>query len=130
MAGTSPAITIWSCYSLSGVVLEIAQIRRRLIFLCGHEQAIRAQVVRLLANRHMGIVFGADILTPPDRLVGNDTMVVPRDHPRPRQGIVDGGDLVMEQVGVGAVDKDALLDDGLVVAMERDAAGIIGARAL
>src|SRR5258708_37324617 len=129
MAGTSPAMTKWGCYTLSAVVLEISQIRRCLIFLCGHEQAIRTQVVRLLANRHMGIVFGANILAPPDRLVGDDAMIVPRDHPRPRQGIVNGGNLVTEQVGVGAVDKDALLDDGLVVAVERDAAGVIGARA-
>src|SRR6266851_406274 len=116
--------------TLSAVFLEIPQIRCCLFFLCWHEQAVRTQVVRLLANRDMGIVFGTNILTPPDRLVGDDAMIVPRDHPGPRQGIVNGGNLVMEQIGVCAVNKDALLDDGLVVAMERDAAGVIGARAL
>src|SRR6266849_9188928 len=111
---------------LSGVFLEISQIRRCLIFLCRHKQAIRTQVVRLLANRDMGIVFGANILTPPDRLVGDEAMIVPRDHPWPRQSIVNGGNLVVEQIGVCAVNKDALLDNGLVVAMERDAAGVVG----
>src|SRR5579871_6987677 len=112
------------------VFLEISQIRRRLVFLCRHEQPVGTQIVGLFANRHVGVIFGAHVLAPPDRLVGDDAMIVPRDHPWARQGIVNGGNLVMKQVRVGAVEKDALADNGPVVAMERDAAGVIGAGAL
>ena len=63
----------------------------------------------------MDVVFGADVLTPPDRLVGDDAVIDPAIHLRPRQGIVDGGDLVMVQVVPGLVDIDALLDQSLVV---------------
>src|SRR6516225_9401648 len=49
-------------------------------------------------------------------------------HPGPRQRMVDHRDLVMEQVGIGLVEIDALLDDGLTVAVERHPRNIIAAR--
>src|SRR6266436_7615354 len=44
--------------------------------------------------------------------------------------MVDDGDLVMDQVRIGLVEMDALLEHGLVVEMQRKAGGIIGTRAL
>jgi hypothetical protein len=44
--------------------------------------------------------------------------------------MVDGGDLVTQQVLVLIVERDALLDDRLVVAMQRDAACLVDARPL
>jgi hypothetical protein len=69
----------------------------------------------------MDVVFGADVLTPPDRLVGDDAVIDPAVHLRPRQGIVDGGDLVVEQVVLALVDIDALLDQSFIVLMEGNA---------
>jgi hypothetical protein len=37
----------------------------------------------------MGVVLGADVLAPPDRLFALDAAVALRDRPRPGQGVVD-----------------------------------------
>ena len=42
--------------------------------------------------------------------------------------MVGGGDVVMQEVGIGLVEVDALLDDGLAVLMEGNAAGIVRTR--
>src|SRR5262245_38915427 len=44
--------------------------------------------------------------------------------------MVDGGDLVAQQAAIGLVEVDALPDDRLVVAVQRNAAGIVGPGAL
>src|SRR5258706_6389612 len=44
--------------------------------------------------------------------------------------MVDDGDLVMDQVGIGLVEMDALLEHGLVVEMQREARCIVGPRTL
>ena len=112
---------------LTAVLLEIPPIRRRLVLLGRHQPAVRAQVVGFVGDADMDVVFGADVLTPPDRLVGDDAVIDPAVHLRPRQSIVDGGDLVMEQVVPGLVDVDALLGQSFIVLMEGDAGVFIGA---
>src|SRR5258708_37012665 len=45
-------------------LLEISQIRRRLVLLGGHQEAIRAQHVALLADDEMRVVLGTRHLDP------------------------------------------------------------------
>src|SRR5215813_7327573 len=78
--------------------VEIAQIRRRLILLDRHQEAVGAEEIVLLADDDMNIVFHADVLAPPDRSLGGDAAVVLGDGPRTRQRIVDHGDFVMQNV--------------------------------
>ena len=40
--------------------------------------------------------------------------------------MVEHGDLVMGHVGIGSVEVDPLLDDGLIVGVQRQVAGIEG----
>jgi hypothetical protein len=58
-------------------LFEIPQIRRRLVLLRRHQQAFGAQVVGLLADADMDIVLGTDVLAPPDRLVGDESVIGP-----------------------------------------------------
>jgi hypothetical protein len=45
-------------------LLEIPQIGRRLIFLCGHQESIRAQVIVFLADDDMDVALDAIKLAP------------------------------------------------------------------
>ena len=84
--------------------VEISQIRWRLIFLDRHQEAVGAQEIVLFPDDNMNVVFGTNILAPPDRLVCRDTTVVLHDRPRTRQRIVDGCDFVVQEVGIGFVE--------------------------
>src|SRR5262247_1376753 len=106
-------------------LLEIAQVRRRLILARRHQQAVRAQHVVLLADSDVRIAFGADVLEPDEVALA----AILLDHrPGARERIVDGRDLVDEDVGIALVERDALFYDGLVVLMQREAGGLEGAR--
>src|SRR5712671_2736014 len=115
--------------SLFGGWAEIAQIWRRLAAFGGHQQPLGAQVVGLAADLDMAVAFGADPLAPdrPLPLLANVALL---HRPGARQRIVDGGDLVVQQVGLGLVEIDPLLDDRGIVGVQRQPAGIIDARAL
>ena len=65
----------------------------------------------VFADRDMSIVFGADVLAPPDRLFGRDAAVVLDDGPGTRQRMVERGDFVMQEVRIGFVEVKPLLDD-------------------
>src|SRR5262249_46290816 len=108
-------------------LLEILQVRRRLVLLRRHQVAVGADVVDLLADADMRIVLGADRLAPPDSLPARGATIVLGDGPGPRQGVVDGGDLVVQQVHIALVEIDALLDHGLVVLVHRNAGAVEGA---
>src|SRR5215470_5462548 len=121
-----------ACSGISGspslpALLEIAQVRWRLVFARRHQQAVRAQHVVLLADGDVRIAFGADVLEPDEVALA----AIRLDH-RPGAGerIVDGGDLVDQDVGIALVERDALLDDGLVVLVQRKPGGLERARAL
>src|SRR5262245_32061427 len=77
----------------------------------------------------MSIVLRADVIFPSRASIG--TAVGPLFlGVRSRQRIVDHGDLVPEDVLVGLVEIDPLLDHRLAVAVERDAGRIVTARVL
>src|SRR5262249_18685288 len=110
-------------------LLEVAQIRRLLAFLDRHQVAVGGHEIALLADIDVLVVLRA-IVEIPDQ-IGTGLAHVSLGHrPGPRQRIVGGGDLVDQHILVGLVDIDALLDDGLAVVMQADAARLIGARTL
>src|SRR5262245_450398 len=108
-------------------LIELLQIRRRLALPGRHQKAVRTAEIALLADDDVIIGLGAEIFRP-ERI--GLAVVVALHGPRAGQGIVDRGDLVMQQVAVGLVDRDALLDDGPVVLVQRKPVGIEVARAL
>src|SRR5262249_49870387 len=95
-------------------LIEISKIRRRLVLLGGHQKAVGAQVVVFVADDDLAVAFGAGAFAPgraqiriaPKRLV---------DAPRPRQRVIEDGDLVMEDVRIVLVEMETLLEDGLIV---------------
>src|SRR5215471_12679583 len=62
-------------------LLEISQIRRSLIFLRRHQEAFCAEVIVLRTDANMVVAFGANILAPPDRLVGRHPTIGLHDNP-------------------------------------------------
>src|SRR5712671_2427019 len=109
------------------LLIEIGQVRRRLVWARGHQLAIRAQEVRIVADLDHGVIVGADV-GPPERtlrIAGG----LPPDRPRPRQRVVEDRNVVIDDVRVGRIEIEALLDDGFTVAVERNAARVVGARA-
>src|SRR5262245_46769153 len=111
------------------LLLEIAQVRRRLVLLRRHQLAVGAQIVVFLADADVGIELRAHIRLP-DRArtgiaeAGLQLLVGPRER------IIDHGHLVVELVGIGLVEIDALLDDGVPVLVERNAGDVVAARQL
>src|SRR5262245_30225892 len=106
--------------SLAGC-FEVAQIGRRLVLLGRHEVAVRAQEIIFLADGHMLVALAAIVLDP-DRLA--HAAVFLGDRPRTGERRVDRGDLVVEEVAVGFVEIDPLLDDGLIVPVQGKAAAL------
>src|SRR5262245_58084616 len=72
-------------------LLEISQIRRRLVLLGGHQVAIRAHHVDLFADADMLVALGTNGLDP-DRSA--HAMVALDDGPGTGQRMVDGRDFV------------------------------------
>src|SRR5262249_21281750 len=117
-----------SCAQASSLTrTEIFDSRRRLPRAGWLEEAVLVDEVDFIAEHDLMIVFGADLLQP-DRIGG--AVVAACHRPRPRQGMIDGRDLVMQEARIGPVQKDALLDDGLVVLVQRQAAIVERARFL
>src|SRR5262245_30520237 len=113
--------------SLLSRLIEISQVRRDLALLGRHQIAVRAEIVGLLPDQDMRIVLGAIVVEPERALV---TTILLGHRPRPGQRIVDRGDVVEQYARIGLVEVNSLLDHGLVVAMERQAARLEGARPL
>src|ERR1700719_1496676 len=111
-------------------LLEVAQIRWRLVFLGRHQQAVGAEEVDLVGDADMDVVLGADVLAPPDWFGGCSAPKVLGDRPGTSQSVVDGGDLVVQHVGIAFVEPDALPDDGPVVLVKRNSRRLIGAGTL
>src|SRR5438552_11033482 len=108
-------------------LVEIAQIRRLLVLARGHQVAVVAEKIVLPADHHMWVVLVADEIDPRHaRLLAHVGF-----YHRPRAGerMIDGGDLVNDAVA-GLVEIDALLDNGLIVLVQRQASAFIGAVAL
>src|SRR5215510_3666356 len=115
---------------LSVGLLEIAQVGRRLVLLGRHKVAVGAEKVVLLTDADVVIAFAANLVGKPERFIAYHASIGLLDHPRPGQRMVDGGDVVAHQVRIGLVEIDALLDDGLIIRMQRNSARIIDARTL
>ena len=106
---------------------EIAGVRGRLAFARWHQIAIAGEEVEFLSDNDVIVVLAALILRPEDVALAPERL---QHRPWPGQRVVDGGDLITKQVLVLLVERDALVDNRLVVAMKRDAARFVGAWAL
>src|SRR5215475_7937611 len=99
--------------------IKIPQIRWALALFGRHEEPIGAAHIAFIADLDVVVVLGADRLDP-DRIA--DAVVVLGDGPRTGQRIVDGGNLVVEHVGLVLVLVEPLVDDGLAVRVKLNAA--------
>jgi hypothetical protein len=93
-------------------LLEVPQVRLRLSLADRHEQAIGADDVIFLADLDVLVVVDAIVLEP-DRLAA--TLIASGDRPGPRQGMVEGGDLGLQDVQIGAIEIVALLERRLII---------------
>src|SRR5215467_1101288 len=108
---------------------EILEIRRPLVLLGRHQQTVGAEEVALPADLDMGIALGTDALAPDRTRVLHAAIFLDRG-PRARERIVERGDLDGENVRIGLVLVDPLLEDALIVRMERQTGVVVGARPL
>src|SRR5262245_42908747 len=110
------ATILWSPLRL----LEIPQVGRRLVLLGGHEEAVGAEVIVFRADHDLGVALGAVVLRPlrARARVALESLV---GGPRPRERVVEDRDQVMQDVGVGLVEEEALLEYRLVVEVQRQA---------
>ena len=74
----------------------------------------------------MVVVLAAIILDPNRPRIGFAAITLGHG-PRTRQRVVDHRDFVVEGAGVGLVEENSLLDDGLIVPVQRNSAGVISA---
>src|SRR4051812_45924461 len=95
---------------------EMPQVRRRLVLARRHQIAVGAQQVILLADEDVLVVLAAGIFEPDRRW---RAAITAHHHPRPRQSMVDGGDLVAQHARSVGIEEDALLHDRLVVLVQR-----------
>src|SRR5260221_1294750 len=72
----------------------------------------------------MLVGHGAGVLVP--YRIGT-ALIASGYRPRTGESVVDRGNLVAQNIGIGLVEADAVLDDGRIVRMERSAAGIVDA---
>ena len=79
--------------------LKVFQIGRRLVLLGGHQVPVGAEEISIAADLDVLIVLGTDMLAP-DRPRATRAPIVLGDRPRPREGIVDHRDLVVQNAGL------------------------------
>src|SRR5262245_18502249 len=103
---SSPLLNSSLVSPLALALLEIVQVRRRLVLARRHQQAVRAQHVVLLADGDVCIALGADVLEPDEVVLA---AILLGHHPGTAERIVDGGDLIEQNVGTVLVEGDALL---------------------
>src|SRR5262249_59922258 len=74
-------------------LLEIPQIRRGLILLGGHQEAVPAENIMLIGDPNVSVVLGAIVVEPNRIVIALVTFV---DRPWAGQGMVVDGDFVMQ----------------------------------
>src|SRR5215475_8846187 len=99
-------------------LIEISKIRRPLPFLCRHDHSLGAEEIRLALDADMIVIFHAVVLDPPRTRVATAAIALGHN-PRARQGMVEDGDLVADDIRIVLVESIALLDDRLIVGMQR-----------
>src|ERR1700687_1701534 len=82
-------------------LLEIAQIRRRLVFARRHQIAVPADEIIVLADDNVMIVLVAIVLVPRDLAVTTIAFV---HRPGTREGVVDDRDHIVHDVVVGLIE--------------------------
>src|SRR5260370_14136889 len=75
------------------------------------------------------MIVALAILFGPERPRIRHAPIILHHGPGPRQRMVDDRDLVMGVLGIGLVDEDPLLDDRLIVLVQRKSAAVKNARA-
>src|SRR5262245_35339609 len=108
-------------------LLEMLQVGRRLTRPARLQLAVDPDVVGLPFKKDIVVVLRATMLDP---VWVAGAGVTARHGPGPRQRVVDGRDLIAQDVRVRLVEEDTLLDDGLIVLVQRNAARIEDARPL
>src|SRR6516225_11473799 len=130
LAGPTASISTFAASaSLLLRLSEISQIRRRLVLSRRHQVAVFTHPIDLRADAKEWNSLVADILGPVRQWIEGAPVVL---HHRPWTGqcMVGHGDFVMQEVSIGLVEVDALLDDGLIVLVQRDAAAVEDTRSL
>src|SRR5262252_581080 len=108
---------------------EILEVRRPLVLLGRHQEAVGAEEVSLTADLDMGVALGTNALAPDRTRVLHAAIFLDRG-PGACERIVERGDLDGENVRIGLVLVDPLLENALIVRMQRQAGVVIGARPL
>src|SRR5450631_3944751 len=89
--------------------LEIFQVGRRLALSGGHQIAVGAQEIVLLADDQLVVALGAISLGPArTRILAAPKGLV--HAPRPGQGMIEHGDLVMQNVRIGLIEMEPLFE--------------------
>src|SRR5215471_213954 len=109
--------------------LEIPQVRRVLAFQHWHQPAVGADEIGFLADSGPGITLGADEFSP-DRLRIGISAQIPDHRPWPGQRMIDDGDLIVQDVLVSLVEREAFLEHRFVVMVQRQPVSIVVARPL
>src|SRR6516165_2890185 len=94
-----------------GRLFEISHVRWWLVLADRHQQSVSAHEIACPADsdqraRH---AFGTAILGPARPRIGVVAIFLVHG-PRPRQRMIDRGDLVVKDFGIGLVDEDAFLE--------------------
>src|SRR5215467_14092093 len=105
-------------------VLEIAQIRRRLVLADRHQHAVSAHEIALLADGDHRVGLDAGALGPAVTHIVSIFLV---HGPGPSQRTIVYGDDVVKDCRIGLVAEDPFLEDRLVVEVKRQAGCVIGA---
>src|SRR5207249_11441923 len=110
-----PGMTLRKCFSMTGTcssrgrsllrLIEISQIRRRLVFLCRHQEAVETEHVILPANADVVVAFTANVFDPDRSRIGISAVSL-FHRPGTCQGVVDRGDLVVKKIPIVRVEID------------------------
>src|SRR5262245_188544 len=112
MPGIKPGMTSQTMTALAqsvalSITLEILQVGRLLALLAGHDGAVTAEVIDLVADGDPGLTLRAIVLGPPHSLLALEGL---HHGPRPRQRAVGCRRLDPQRAGSGLVEIDPLLD--------------------
>src|SRR5262249_29808719 len=124
----------WRCCSAKVVrrhlplrLIEMPQVGWRLARSARPQLAVNLDVVGLPLDENIVVVLGTAVLDP-NRVTR--AAIAAGDCPGAGQRVVNGRDLVAQNVRVRFVKEDALPDDSLIVLVQRNAARIEDARPL